>query len=30
MGGYYFVAPEHKWNDPAIATVRQWLTEALS
>ena len=30
MGGYYFVAPEHKWDDPAIATVRQWLTETLS
>ena len=22
--------PSTKWNDPAIATVRQWLTEALS
>ncbi|OZI48957.1 LysR substrate-binding domain-containing protein [Bordetella genomosp. 5] len=30
MGGYYFVAPERKWNDSAIAAVRQWLTETLA
>ncbi|SDR53852.1 DNA-binding transcriptional regulator, LysR family [Paraburkholderia fungorum] len=29
LGGYYFVAPERMWNDPAVATVRRWLISTL-
>jgi LysR family glycine cleavage system transcriptional activator len=30
LGGYYFVAPAKKWNDPAIVKVRTWLASTLS
>ncbi|RYZ12515.1 MAG: LysR family transcriptional regulator [Comamonadaceae bacterium] len=29
LGGYYFVAPIKKWNDPALAKVRAWLATTL-
>lgn len=25
IGGYYFIAPAHKWNTPVISAIRQWL-----
>ena len=25
LGGYYFIAPTRKWNDPAIVRLRSWL-----
>lgn len=30
LGGYYFVAPTMKWNDPILTTVRRWLAATLS
>lgn len=30
MGGYYFVAPAAKWNDPTLTTVKRWLAATLS
>ena len=30
MGGYYFVAPAAKWNDPAMIAIRAWLAATLS
>ncbi|MDO9360171.1 MAG: LysR substrate-binding domain-containing protein [Polaromonas sp.] len=29
LGGYYFVAPIKKWNDPALTKVRSWLGTTL-
>ncbi|CAO3454630.1 Transcriptional regulator, LysR family [Azospirillum argentinense] len=25
IGGYYFIAPVHRWNTPVISAIRQWL-----
>lgn len=25
IGGYYFIAPAHRWNTPVISAIRQWL-----
>ncbi|TCK30864.1 LysR family transcriptional regulator [Ancylobacter aquaticus] len=25
LGAYYFIAPARRWNDPAIAALREWL-----
>lgn len=29
LGGYYFVAPISKWNDPVLAKIRAWLSTTL-
>lgn len=25
LGGYYFIAPDHRWNEPVMAILRKWL-----